>query len=40
MGDLPVEEEYLKYGIAVVKYLGVEEPTPNGLFEIQKKKKR
>jgi Fe-S-cluster containining protein len=39
VGDLPVEKEYLKYGIAVVKYLGVEEPTPNELFEKFKKRK-
>jgi Fe-S-cluster containining protein len=25
-GELPVEEEYLKYGELVVKYMGVEEP--------------
>ncbi len=32
-GNLPVDEEYIKYGVAVVKYLGVEEPTPTDLFE-------
>ncbi len=33
IGDLPVEEEYLKYGMAVVKYLGVEKPTPMEVFK-------
>ncbi len=33
IGELPINKEYLKYGFAVVKYLGVEETTPESLFK-------
>ncbi|AEH07539.1 YkgJ family cysteine cluster protein [Methanothermococcus okinawensis] len=40
IGNLPVEEEYLKYGALVVKYLGEEQPTPDELFKNFKKRNK
>jgi len=33
IGDQPVEESYLHYGLLVAKYLGVEERTPDNIFK-------
>lgn len=38
IGELPVEEEYLKYGETVIKYLDFEENTPEKMFIDAKKK--
>ncbi|HIP34804.1 MAG TPA: YkgJ family cysteine cluster protein [Methanothermococcus okinawensis] len=39
VGDIPVEEEYIRYGLLVAKYLGIERRTPKDAFKSIRYKK-